>query len=92
MPKILRLLKAPPPHKWIAVFQDGTRTSFGAQGYDDYTITKDDTRKRLYRERHAKDLDTGDPKRAGFLSYYILWNHKTIKESIKDYNRRFSRS
>ena len=26
------------------------------------------------RKRHKKDLDTNDPTRAGFLSYYILWN------------------
>ena len=38
-------------------------THFGAAGMDDYTITKDKERRRLYRERHKKDLK-GDPTRA----------------------------
>ena len=51
---------------------------------------KDKNRKRLYELRHKKDLDTKDPRRAGYLSMFILWNKPTIEESLKDFNRRFS--
>lgn len=64
-------------HKWVAEFQDGTHTKFGAVGMDDYTLTHDKAQRERYRTRHRKDLATGDPKRAGFLSYHILWGNST---------------
>lgn len=86
-----------PGKKLQAVFtRDNGRTKtthFGAAGMDDYTITKDKERRRLYRERHKKDLTTKDPTRAGFLSYYILWGDSTSRtENIKKYKRRFNLS
>lgn len=75
--------------KYIARFADGSNTKFGAFGSNDFTITGDEERKRLYRLRHEKDLLTNDPKRAGFLSYYILWNKPTLAASLKDYNKIF---
>jgi hypothetical protein len=49
-------------------------TDFGAKGMDDYTLTKNkEEQRRHYRQRHEKDLRTGDPTKAGFLSYYLLW-------------------
>jgi len=56
---------------------------------DDFTLTKDVERRRLYRQRHAKDLNTGDYTRAGFLSYYLLWNLPTLTASIADFRKRF---
>ena len=35
--------------------------------------TNDPVRRRLYRERHAKDLETSEPITAGILAYEILW-------------------
>jgi hypothetical protein len=35
---------------------------------NDYTLTGDKEARKRYRERHAKDLDTKDYKRAGYLS------------------------
>ena len=44
-----------------------------------------------YRARHKSDLDTKDFKRAGFLSYFLLWgNHKTLKKNIEDYKKKFN--
>jgi len=42
-----------------------------------------------YKRRHKKDLETKDPMRPGYLSYYLLWNKKTLASSIKDYKKRF---
>jgi hypothetical protein len=78
--------------KWRANFKDGDKrkhTDFGAEGMEDYTMHKDPKRKELYRKRHAKDLNTNDPTRAGYLSMYILWNKPTITESIADYKKMF---
>jgi hypothetical protein len=77
-------------HKWVAIFDDGTKTKFGAAGFDDYTITHDFGQRVRYRERHEKDLKTGDPQRAGYLSYYILWGESTsLAKNLADYKRRF---
>ena len=80
--------------KLKAVFTDKdgktTTTHFGAKGMSDYTIHKDKERRKRYRARHKKDLNTGDYKRAGYLSYYILWGDKTnLTDAVKDYKRRF---
>jgi hypothetical protein len=90
MPRIIRLEPAGDgKHKYIAHFADGRKTKFGQYGASDFTIHKDEARKARYRARHKKDLDTNDPYRAGYLSYYILWNLSTLKDSVEDYNRRF---
>ena len=65
-------------------------TDFGQKGANDFTITGDEEAKKRYLKRHAKDLNTKDPTRAGYLSYYILWNKKTLKSSIQDYKKRFN--
>lgn len=84
-----------PDKKLMAVFtKDNGRnktTHFGASGMDDYTITKDKEQRKRYRDRHKKDLSTGDYTRAGYLSYYILWGDSTSrKENIVSYKKRFN--
>lgn len=78
-------------------------TDFGASGYRDFTLINNKTSKfylpkvldrnvvrSSYRRRHKKDLLTNDPTRAGFLSYYILWNKKSLKSSMADYKKKFN--
>lgn len=77
-------------HKWVAEFDDGTKTRFGASGMDDYTLTGDKDARLRYQIRHKKDLRTRDPKRAGYLSYYLLWGDSTsLAENLAAYKRRF---
>jgi len=76
-------------HKWIATFPDGKITRFGAAGMNDFTLTGDVQAKTRYRQRHRKDLDTNDPQRAGYLSWFLLWNKPTISQSLADYKQRF---
>jgi hypothetical protein len=78
--------------KYMAIFQNPKKTThFGSAGMDDYTITHDKEQRERYRTRHAKDLQTKDPRRAGFLSYYILWGNSTsIQENIQAYKKRFN--
>ena len=81
--------------KLKAVFEDPTTgrkktTHFGAAGMDDYTKTHDKDQRDRYRSRHAKDLASGDPTRAGFLSYYVLWgDHTTVAANVAAYRRKF---
>jgi hypothetical protein len=89
--KLLRLVEAKnPAKKWRAEFSDGSSTEFGASGYQDYTQHKDPERRRLYRSRHAKDLLTEDPTRAGYLAFHILWGPSTsLARNIATYKRMF---
>lgn len=65
-------------------------TNFGDSSAQDYTQHGDKKRRELYRERHKKDLETKDPMRAGYLSYYILWGASTnIDTNIKKYKQMF---
>ena len=84
-----------PDKKMMAVFETDTgrkkTTHFGASGMDDYTLTKDKMQRERYRTRHKKDLETGDPTKAGFLSYYILWGDSTSRAAnISSYKKRFN--
>jgi hypothetical protein len=80
--------------KYDAHFNDNGRefkTSFGDSTAEDFTQHGDFTRRASYRSRHKKDLETGDPTRAGYLSYYILWgDDKSIRKNIASYKRRFN--
>ena len=81
--------------KLMAVFtRDNGRTKtqhFGQAGAPDYTLTGDKIRRKAYRDRHRKDLNTGDYTRAGFLSWYILWgDSKSRKNNIRNYKKRFN--
>lgn len=77
-------------NKKYDVFKDDKYiTSFGDSRYDDYTIHKNKQRLNNYKSRHKND-NINDPNYAGFWSYWILWNKQTIKESIKDTERRFN--
>ena len=79
--------------KYKAVFtkDDGkTKTvHVGAKGYEDYTQHHDKDRRTQYRRRHEKDLK-GDPMRAGYLSYYVLWGESTnVQTNIRSFKNKF---
>ncbi len=80
-------------HKYIALFKTPTgfkQIKFGAYNYEDYTQHNDVKRKKLYLLRHEIREDWNDPMTAGALSRWLLWNKPSLKESIKDFKRRFN--
>jgi hypothetical protein len=78
-------------HKWVATFKDGKSIAFGAKGADDFTLTHDKEQRKRYRARHEKDLRSGDPRKPGFLSYYLLWGSSSnLNANIKAYKKRFN--
>ena len=94
MKKLVKVVKSDQAgKKWKAVFDiDGRSktTHFGAAGMEDYTQHHDKERRERYRTRHKKDLETNDPTRAGFLSYYLLWGESTsLAQNLASYRQRF---
>lgn len=90
-PKLLRLERSPNlKKKWRAFFDNGKHTDFGANGMDDYTQHHDKERRERYIQRHLKDLKTGDPTRAGYLSMFLLWGpYTSLEKNIKFYKKKF---
>ena len=62
---------------------------FGSPNHENYTIHKDDSRKKSYINRHKKNEDWEDSLTAGFWSKHLLWNKPTLQDSIKDIERNF---
>jgi len=78
-------------HKYVAIFDDGKKTKFGAAGMDDYLHTKDKEQRERYRKRHSKDLQTGDHRRAGYLSMKILWGNSTsLATNLAAYKKEYN--
>jgi hypothetical protein len=76
--------------KLVAEFDDGTKTHFGAKGMSDFTKHGDEERKERYIKRHRVNENWSDPKSAGALSRFVLWNKPTLSASIQDYKSRFN--
>ena len=77
----------------MATFETNGRKKvihFGAKGMSDFTKHHDTDRRKRYITRHRKDLRTGNPARAGYLSMFVLWNKPTVAGSIRDYKRRLN--
>ena len=79
--------------KLMAVFyKNGVKfktTHFGAKGYSDFTIHKDEARRQRYLNRHRNREDWNNPFTPGALSRWILWNKPTLAASIAAFKKRF---
>ena len=62
---------------------------FGSKDSETFLNHKDETKKKNYLARHKVNEDWNKPTTAGALSRWILWNKKTLEESIKDFKQRF---
>jgi hypothetical protein len=96
MPKV-EITKSDNPkkkYKIVLTYDDGkTKTiHIGQEGADDFTKTGDEEAKKRYISRHKKreDWTSSGIKTAGFWSRWLLWNEKTLKESIKDMEKKFN--
>ena len=81
-------------HKYYIITNDNKKVCFGAAGYSDFTIHKDEARRQRYVARHEKNeskywnksgIDT-----ASFWSKFLLWNLPSISASYQDIKKRFN--
>jgi hypothetical protein len=77
--------------KYVAVMEN-MKHHFGGAGYEDFTTHKDPDRKERYIQRHVKNEDWSKDgiHTSGFWAKHILWNKPSLKESIKDTEKRFN--
>jgi len=83
-----------PDKKYYIITNDNKKVYFGAAGYSDFTIHKDEARRQIYVARHEKNeskywnksgIDT-----ASFWSKFLLWNLPSISASYQDIKKRFN--
>jgi len=79
--------------KYVAQFSINGKTKtihFGSKGSSTYLDHHDDRKKEAYLARHRVNEDWSNPLTAGSLSRHLLWNRKTLKDSIADFKKRFN--
>ena len=87
------MIRASPPHKYKVVIDNNGRSKtvrFGAVGYKDYTMTGDDEAKQAHIARHKETEDWINYNASGFWSKHLLWNKRTLRQSIRDIERRYN--
>lgn len=79
-----------PEKRYVATVGDRA-IHFGSR-YDNFTIHKDDMRKKLYLDRHKKreDWTKEGIETPGFWSRWLLWNKPTLSSSAKNIEERFN--
>lgn len=80
------------PKKFTVVFDNGKTISFGARGYQDYTMHKDPERKQRYISRHPQKRENHSASgryTAGFWAMHLLWNKPSLSASARDIERKF---
>lgn len=80
-----------PDKKYYIITSTERKVYFGQAGASDYTIHKDDDRKKLYEQRHKKreDWTKSGIDTAGFWSYHYLWKYPTKTEAYKHIKNKF---
>ena len=83
--------KSSNPKKKFEAVLGNKSINFGAAGYSDYTIHKNPERKELYIQRHKKNEDwtKSGIDTAGYYSRWVLWNKKTLPDSIDNMNKKY---
>lgn len=93
------------PKKYMVVLKHNVKgvdkeitIKFGASGYKDHTIYYSeegkevaDKKKKAYIARHKEkeDWNKSGITTSGFWSRWLLWNEKSINESLIDIKKRF---
>ena len=70
-----------------AKFDDKT-VHFGARGGETFADHGDQAKKEAWIARHEARENWEDLQTAGALAKHVLWNKRSIAESIRDLNRR----
>ena len=77
------------PDKRYMVQINDKLVHFGSSEHSNFTLHRDEKRKQNYISRHSKAENWNDILTAGFWAKHLLWNKKTLQDSIKDIEHNF---
>ena len=81
--------------KYRAIFEpEGRHVDFGAIGYSDYTLHKDQARMKRYLGRHKGMHENWGPSgklTAGWWSRWLLWSKPSLGSAIHVVERKLNR-
>jgi len=76
--------------RYMAVFDDETTVHFGSKNGETYIDHHDEKKRKNYIKRHELlNEDWSNPKKAGTLSRFLLWEKKSIGDAITSFKNRF---
>ena len=78
--------------KYKITTPEGKTIHLGQKGADDFTTHFSEKRKASYLSRHKprEDWTKSGIDTAGFWARWLLWNKKSIQESVNDIRSRFN--
>jgi hypothetical protein len=88
----MKLVSSPLETKrFRAIWPDGTHTDFGQKGGSTFIDHRDEKKRMAYIARHSKGRENwNDPRSAGALARYILWEKPTLSASLAAFRKRFN--
>ena len=77
--------------RFVARFKNPSKTThFGQPGAKTFLDGASEETRQNFRRRHKRDLDTNNPLRSGYLSYYVIWGKsRDVEKNLKSYLNRF---
>ena len=83
-----------PDKKYTAIIDNKKIVHFGGikengKPYSDFNQHKDEERKNRYLQRHKNEY-YNNPLYPSFYSTNLLWNKKTLNESVRDTNKKYN--
>ena len=79
--------------KYFIITKDNKKIYFGASGYSDFTIHKDEARKQRYINRHKNNESKfwNDPDTASYWALKYLWSYPTKEEAYLNIKKDLKR-
>jgi hypothetical protein len=78
-----------PTKRYVAIFNNGLKTHFGQPGGYTYADGASEQTRSAYIARHKVLENWNDPYTAGALARFILWEHRSVKKAVEEYNKKF---
>ena len=80
-----------PKKQYDAIINENKTISFGANGYSDYTLNKDDKRRQNYIQRHSnEDWTKSNIASPAWMSRFLLWEKKSLPTAINNANKKYN--
>jgi len=78
--------------KYMIIMPNMKPHHFGAKGYEDFTTSGDEKKRKAYLARHSvrEDWTKTGIHSSGYWARWLLWSKPTLKEAIKDVERKLN--